>query len=49
MINIDGTLDNNIVKRCCNVKLLKEKCVEYNKKIKHWHNLWHNFKKRAPI
>ena len=28
---IDGTLDINIAKRCCNFKLLEEKCKEYNK------------------
>ena len=28
---IDGTLDKNITKRCCNFKLLEEKCKEYNK------------------
>ena len=28
---IDGTLDKNIIKRCCNFKLLEEKCKEYNK------------------
>ena len=28
---IDGTLDSNILKRCCNFKLLEEKCREYNK------------------
>ena len=28
---IDGTLDCNTAKRCCNFKLLEEKCVEYNK------------------
>ena len=28
---IDGTLDKNISKRCCNFKLLEEKCKEYNK------------------
>ena len=28
---VDGTLDDNIAKRCCNFKLLEEKCVEYNK------------------
>ena len=28
---IDGTLDKNIAKRCCNFKLLEEKCREYNK------------------
>lgn len=28
---IDGTLNQNINKRCCNFKLLEEKCIEYNK------------------
>lgn len=27
---IDGTLNQNIAKRCCNFKLLEEKCDEYN-------------------
>ena len=27
----NGTLDKNIKKRCCNFKLLEEKCSEYNK------------------
>ena len=27
---INGTLDQNIAKRCCNFKLLEEKCKEYN-------------------
>ncbi|MCI9586035.1 MAG: type III toxin-antitoxin system ToxN/AbiQ family toxin [Bacilli bacterium] len=27
---LDGTLDSNIAKRCCNFKLLEEKCQEYN-------------------
>ena len=27
---INGTLDKNIAKRCCNFKLLEEKCKEYN-------------------
>ncbi len=27
---IAGTLDRNIVERCCNFKLLEEKCKEYN-------------------
>lgn len=27
---INGTLYKSIVKRCCNFKLLEEKCVEYN-------------------
>lgn len=26
-----GTLNENIAKRCCNFKLLEEKCIEYNK------------------
>ena len=30
---INGTLDKNTLKRCCNFKLLEEKCVEYN--VKH--------------
>lgn len=29
---INGTLNSNIAKRCCNFKLLEEKCKEYNKK-----------------
>ena len=29
---IDGTLDKNILKRCCDFKLLEEKCIEYNAK-----------------
>ena len=29
---VDGTLDANIAKRCCNFKLLEEKCEEYYKK-----------------
>lgn len=29
---LDGTLDKNIAKRCCNFKLLEEKCIEYNNK-----------------
>lgn len=29
---INGTLNPTIAKRCCNFKLLEEKCVEYNKK-----------------
>ena len=28
---VNGTLDKNIAKRCCNFKLLEEKCKEYNK------------------
>lgn len=28
---IDGTLNYHIAKRCCNFKLLEEKCLEYNK------------------
>jgi protein AbiQ len=28
---INGTLNQNIAKRCCNFKLLEEKCIEYNK------------------
>ena len=31
MQNINGALNENIAKRCCNFKLLEEKCVEYNK------------------
>ena len=27
---IDGTLNTNIAKRCCNFKLLEEKCNEFN-------------------
>ena len=27
---INGTLDSNIAKRCCNFKLLEEKCNDYN-------------------
>ena len=27
---INGTLDSNIAKRCCNFKLLEEKCFKYN-------------------
>ena len=30
---IDSTLDKNIANRCCNFKLLEEKCKEYNKYI----------------
>lgn len=29
---INGVLDPNIAKRCCNFKLLEEKCIEYNNK-----------------
>lgn len=29
---LDGTLDLNIAKRCCNFKLLEDKCKEYNKR-----------------
>lgn len=28
---INGTLNSNIVKRCCNFKLLEEACEDYNK------------------
>lgn len=28
---INGTLNKNIADRCCNFKLLEEKCIEYNK------------------
>ncbi len=28
---LDGTLDKKIFKRCCNFKLLEDKCREYNK------------------
>lgn len=28
---VNGTLDKNIANRCCNFKLLEEKCKEYNK------------------
>ena len=28
---VDGTLNKNIASRCCNFKLLEEKCKEYNK------------------
>ena len=28
---VNGTLDKSIIKRCCNFKLLEEKCMEYNK------------------
>ena len=28
---VNGTLDKNIAKRCCNFKLLEEKCKNYNK------------------
>ena len=27
---IDGTLNTNIAKRCCNFKLLEEKCNDFN-------------------
>lgn len=27
---INGTLNDNVAKRCCNFKLLEEKCKEYN-------------------
>lgn len=27
---LNGTLDNHIMNRCCNFKLLEEKCQEYN-------------------
>lgn len=27
---IDGTLNERIAKRCCDFKLLEEKCIEYN-------------------
>jgi len=27
---VDGTLNNHIAERCCNFKLLEEKCLEYN-------------------
>ena len=30
---INGTLEKNISKRCCNFKLLEEKCREYNKRF----------------
>lgn len=30
---ISGTLNSSIAERCCNFKLLEEKCLEYNKKI----------------
>ena len=29
---IDGTLNSNVAKRCCNFKLLEEKCREFNNK-----------------
>lgn len=29
---LNGTLDKNIAKRCCNFKLLEEKCKEYKRK-----------------
>lgn len=28
---VNGTLDKNIMVRCCNFKMLEEKCFEYNK------------------
>ena len=28
---INGTLNPSIAKRCCNFKLLEEKCIEYSK------------------
>lgn len=28
---IDGTLNKSIAKRCCDFKLLEQKCIEYNK------------------
>ena len=28
---LDGTLNSNIKDRCCNFKLLEDKCMEYNK------------------
>ncbi len=31
---LNGTLDKNIAKRCCNFKLLEEKCAEYHITIK---------------
>lgn len=33
-LNNSGKLSQNIKERCCNFKLLEEKCLEYNKKIK---------------
>ena len=27
---MNGSLNTNIAKRCCNFKLLEEKCIEYN-------------------
>lgn len=27
---IDGTLNNNVAKRCCNFLLLEKKCKKYN-------------------
>lgn len=30
---LDGTLSKNIANRCCNFKLLEEKCKEYNNKM----------------
>lgn len=32
---IDGTLDPNIAKRCCNFQLLEEKCKEYEHEAEH--------------
>ncbi len=29
---VNGTLNKGIMKRCCNFKLLEEKCKEYNEK-----------------
>lgn len=29
---VNGTLNANIAKRCCNFPLLEEKCKEYNRK-----------------
>ena len=31
---INETLSYNITKRCCNFKLLEEKCLKYNKEVK---------------
>ena len=28
---VNGTLNESIAKRCCDFKLLEEKCIEYNK------------------
>ena len=30
---VNGKLPTNIAKRCCNFKLLEQKCKEYNKKM----------------